>query len=55
VIGIVSRLLPRLRSAFPGAHLRVRLDDGYAAAEILAFLERDNPEYLVATGKKQGA
>ncbi len=28
-IGILSRLLPRLRAAFPRARLRVRLDGGY--------------------------
>jgi hypothetical protein len=29
-IGILSRLLPQLRAAFPGARLRVRLDGGFA-------------------------
>ncbi len=31
-IGILSRLLPKLRAAFPRARLRVRLDGGFAAA-----------------------
>src|ERR1017187_2660461 len=37
-LGILSRLLPRLRAAFPRARLRVRLDGGFAAAEMFAFL-----------------
>ncbi len=52
-IGILSRLLPRLRAAFPGARLRVRLDGGYAAAELFAFLERENLEYVVAIAKNK--
>lgn len=52
-IGILARLLPRLRAAFPRARLRVRLDGGYAAPEIFDFLEREGLEYLVAMGKNK--
>lgn len=52
-IGILSRLLPKLRAAFPRARLRVRLDGGFAAAEMFAFLEREGLEYVVAMGKNQ--
>ena len=52
-IGILSRLLPRLRAAFPRARLRVRLDGGFAAAEMFAFLERGGLEYVVAMGKNK--
>ncbi|HLN48170.1 MAG: IS1380 family transposase [Steroidobacteraceae bacterium] len=52
-IGILSRLLPRLRSAFPRERLRVRLDGGYAAAEIFAFLEREGLEYVVGMAKNK--
>lgn len=52
-IGILSRLLPRLRAAFPGARLRVRLDGGFASAEIFAFLERERLEYVVAMAKNK--
>jgi hypothetical protein len=40
--------LPRLRAAFAGAVLRVRLDGGFATAEVLDFLD-DQPgvEYVV--------
>ncbi len=52
-LGILSRLLPRLRAAFPRARLRVRLDGGYAAPEIFAFLEREGLEYVVAMAKNK--
>jgi hypothetical protein len=52
-IGILSRLLPQLRAAFPGARLRVRLDGGFAAAQIFAFLEREDLEYVVAMAKNK--
>ena len=52
-LGILSRLLPRLRAAFPRARLRVRLDGGFAAAEIFAFLEREGLEYVVAMAKNK--
>jgi len=52
-IGILSRLLPRLRAALPRARLRVRLDGGFAAAEMFAFLEREGLEYVVAMGKNK--
>lgn len=52
-IGILSRLLPRLRAAFPRARLRVRLDGGFAAAPLFAFLEREGLEYVVAMGKNK--
>lgn len=52
-LGILSRLLPRLRVAFPGARLRVRLDGGYAAAEMFAFLEREGLEYIVGMAKNK--
>lgn len=50
-LGILSRLLPRLRAAFPQARLRMRLDGGYAVPQIFAFLEREGLEYVVAMGK----
>ena len=51
-IGVLSRLLPRLREAFPRARFRVRLDAGFAAPDVLDFLdERGDLEYAVAMGK----
>jgi hypothetical protein len=48
-VGILRRLLPRLRKAFPKAVLRVRLDGGFATPELLEFLD-DQPgvDYVVA-------
>ncbi len=52
-IGILSRVLPRLRAAFPRARVRVRLDGGFAAAGTFAFLEREGLEYVVAMAKNK--
>ena len=38
-VGILSRLLARLRAAFAEAVIRVRLDGGFATAEVLDFLD----------------
>ena len=51
-LGVLSRLLRRLRTAFPKARLRVRLDAGFAAPEVYDFLdEQGDVEYAVAIGK----
>ena len=47
-IGILRRVLERLRQAFPKAELLVRLDGGFACPEILDFLEAEGVEYVVA-------
>lgn len=52
-IAILSRLLSRLRIAFPKARLRVRLDGGFASAEMFDFLEREGLEYVVAMAKNK--
>ena len=47
-VGILSRLIPRLHEAFPKAIIRVRLDGGFAAPEVLDFLGRHpRLEYVV--------
>ncbi|MGH3849261.1 MAG: IS1380 family transposase [Pseudonocardiaceae bacterium] len=50
-LGVLSRLLPRLRKAFPKARFRVRLDAGFAAPEVLDFLDAEGVDYAVAMGK----
>lgn len=50
-IGLLRRLFERLRDAFPQAHLRVRLDGGFASPEIFEFLEAEGAEYVVAMGR----
>lgn len=47
-IGILKRVLARLRSAFPKAKLRVRLDGGFAYPEMFDFLEAEGLEYVIA-------
>ena len=47
-IGLLTRLLRRLRAAFPRALLRVRLDGGFASPEVLEFLDAEGVEYVVA-------
>ena len=51
-LGVLARLLPRLRAAFPKARFRVRLDAGFAAPELLDFLDAQGDVlYAVAMGK----
>ena len=46
--GLLSRLVPRLREAFPKAKIRVRLDGGFATPDVLYFLDCEpKVEYLV--------
>jgi hypothetical protein len=47
-IGILARVIERLRAAFPKAGLLVRLDGGFACPEILDFLEAEGVDYVVA-------
>ncbi len=46
-IAILKRLIPRLRRAFPGARLWVRMDGAFATPEVLAWLEAQELEYFV--------
>jgi hypothetical protein len=50
-LGVLRRLVPFVRTAFPQARLRVRLDGGYACPEVFAFLEDERIDYVVAMGK----
>ncbi len=51
-IGILKRILPRLRKAFPKARVRVRLDGGFATAEMFDYLDSCRRlEYLVSMPK----
>jgi hypothetical protein len=47
-IGLLTRLVRRLRAAFPRAILRIRLDGGFASPEVLEFLDAEGVEYIVA-------
>ena len=46
--GILRRLLGKLRTAFPQAPVRVRLDGGFAHPKVFTFLEQQRVEYVVA-------
>jgi hypothetical protein len=52
-IGRLRTLFRKLRAAFPGARLRVRLDGGFTGEDLLAFLEAEDVEYLVAMGSNR--
>ncbi len=46
--GILRAMLRKLRTAFPAATFRVRLDRGFASPKRFRFLEREQVEYVVA-------
>src|SRR6202522_1750783 len=51
-VGILRRLLVRVKEAFPEATIRVRLDGGFACPEVLDFLDaQPKLEYVVAMAK----
>jgi len=53
-LGILRRVIDRLRVAFPGARFLVRLDGGFACPEMLDFLD-DQPQldYVLAIAKNK--
>ena len=50
-VGLLHRVLRRLRSAFPSAVLRVRMDGGFASSTMFDFLDDAQVEYLVAVAR----
>jgi hypothetical protein len=51
-VGILRRMIDRLRDAFPGVYIQVRLDGGFACPEVLDFLdEQSQLGYVVAVAK----
>jgi Transposase DDE domain group 1 len=47
-IGILRRLIRRVKKAFPGSRIRVRLDGGFASPEVLDFLDCEpKMQYIV--------
>ena len=51
-LGVLCRLLPLLRQAFPRARFLVRLDGGFATPEIFDFLDAEpRLDYVVAMAK----
>lgn len=50
-VGILKRVIALLRSGFPKATLRIRLDAGFASPEIYDYLDAEGVEYVVAMPK----
>jgi hypothetical protein len=51
-LGVLRRLLPMLRSAFPKARFLIRLDGGFVAPDIFEWLDTEpGVEYVVATAE----
>jgi hypothetical protein len=50
-IPVLRRLVPKLRRAFPGTRLRVRLDGGFATPAVFEYLETAGLEYVVAMAR----
>jgi hypothetical protein len=50
-IGLLRRIIARVRKAFPKARIRIRMDGGFACPEMFEFLDEANVEYLVAMAK----
>jgi hypothetical protein len=46
-IGILKRVIAKLRVAFPKTQIRVRLDGGFSSPAILDYLDQEHVEYLV--------
>ena len=49
--GILKRLLPKLRNAFPKTKIRIRLDAGFTGLELYEFFEANGMEYVVCMTK----
>ncbi len=52
-IGILDRMIERLRSAFPKARILVRLDGGFSGPELLNFLEESDVDYIIGVGENK--
>jgi hypothetical protein len=50
-VPLLRRIIGRLRKAFPGVIVRVRLDGGFATPEVFEFLDEERVEYAVAMAK----
>lgn len=50
-IGILKRLVPRLRIAFPNATLYARMDGAFATPEVFDWLEANDMRYVINMGK----
>ena len=52
VLGLLRRIVPQLRQAFPNARILIRLDGGFGSPEILDFLDEERRvDYVVGFAK----
>jgi len=47
-VSVLGRLIPKLRRAFAGTRIRVRLDGGFTEPALYTFLEDERVEYVIA-------
>jgi hypothetical protein len=52
-IGILDRMIERLRAAFPKARILVRLDGGFAGPALLNYLEKAEVDYIVGMAENK--
>lgn len=52
-IGILDRMIERLRSAFPKARILVRLDGGFSGPELLNFLDESDVDYIIGVAENK--
>lgn len=52
-VAILSRLIARLREAFPGVEIHVRLDGGFGKPVVLNFLDEARVKYVVGFAKNK--
>jgi len=52
-IGILDRMIERLRSAFPKVRILVRLDGGFGGPELLNFLEESKVDYIIGMAENK--
>jgi len=52
-IGLLDRIVERLRAAFPRARIQVRLDGGFAGPEMFDYLEDAKLDYIVAMAENK--
>jgi hypothetical protein len=52
-IGILDRMIERLRAAFPKARILVRLDGGFAGPALLNFLEEAKVDYIIGMAENK--
>jgi Transposase DDE domain group 1 len=52
-IGILDRIIERLRAVFSKARILVRLDGGFAGPELLTFLEESKVDYILGMAENK--